>query len=141
MGIIGIPLKAGEFLMSRLLTATLVAGTMLLSPAAYAAPKSSPVPGAAKAERVNVITNRLKQLNSRVSNDTASVAVPAGFSNNLGGNTTLTCPGNANLGCIISFEASVQMSNVTAGNFWAICGLVNGAFLSCPYVGILPTTG
>ncbi len=55
--------------------------------------------------------------------------------------TTVTCANAA--GCTILLEIMAEAGfNSTAGNSWAIVGMVDGNFVdNGPYQGILPTTG
>lgn len=55
----------------------------------------------------------------------------------------VTCPGPG--GCLFEVDQHIQVGNsAAAGNRFAVCSQIDGAFLSqpnCPFMGIVPTSG
>lgn len=122
--------------MKKLMMATALAAMAFgTNPVQAADDASSPV--AVSSTRAPVLTNELKLLKSRVVSDNITAVVPAGFQF-IDPGTTLTCPGNASLGCMITAEQNVQVNGSAANNRYAYCTLVNGVFMNqpnCPFLG------
>ena len=75
-------------------------------------------------------------------NNTTVVNAVAGFNAVHTVPIVVNCPGPQN--CIIEVDQAMQVGiSGTAGNRYAICSTVDGAFLTqphCPFAGIVPTT-
>jgi hypothetical protein len=118
-----------------------VAGFMAAdtSAPAQAGSASSPTAAAGSKAKARIVTVRYRPRETRVSSDSGLVAVGAGFQA-IDGTSTLPCPATA-VDCIIIAEQNVQVRSATAGNNWAICTQVDGAFMPnplCPFLGPPP---
>jgi hypothetical protein len=106
---------------------------------------NSPTIGAASDAVVPAsVTSKRKLKRNFISQDSGSVAVGAGFQP-VDAPTTINCPSTPYTStCTIEAEQHLQVKGSTAGNSWAICTQVDGAFMGeplCPFLGVVPSDG
>jgi hypothetical protein len=99
---------------------------------------ASPLSGKVAPQAPLPVSGSKTLLRSHISQDSSLVAVGAGFVP-IDAATSIGC--FLATTCTFTAEQNVQVSNSVAGNRWAICTALDGAFMTeplCPFLGILP---
>jgi hypothetical protein len=69
--------------------------------------------------------------------DASGASLAAGF-NTIGTTLTLNCPNSA--GCTIAVNANTQLAAAASDNLAAICILIDGSYLNCPFNKMFKST-
>lgn len=128
--------------MSRLLVSSLAAAAALLSLSVQAADGNVPGTTGAKAYQASgvlpsAIGTAHRLLKTYLDTDGTSTALAAGF-NTVGSQLSLSCSNTA--GCTIAVNANAQLAAAASDNLAAICILIDGGYVNCPYNKMFKST-
>lgn len=91
-----------------------------------------------KKESAEAINTAHKLTKTYFDTDSAAVAINAGF-NVVGTTLTLNCANTA--GCTIAANMNAQLAAAASENAAAICMMVDGGYINCPFNGIIRAGG
>lgn len=106
---------------------------------AFGAHAAGDAAGAGQAKNgAQAISTAHKLLKSYFDTDNPSLALPAGFTT-VGTTLSLNCGNTA--GCTIAGNLNAQLAAAASENAAAVCLVIDGASLSCPFNGIIRAGG
>ncbi|MBI5272269.1 MAG: hypothetical protein HY856_21665 [Burkholderiales bacterium] len=123
--------------MSRSIQLALAAAAAAIALGAQAAGEPPGVKSQAK-QGTEAISTAHKLLKTYFDTDSAGVALAAGF-NPVGTTLTLNCTNTA--GCTIAGDFNAQIAAIGSENAAAICMMVDGGYVNCPYNAIVRAGG
>jgi hypothetical protein len=123
--------------MSRLILSSLAVAALLFTAGAQAGNGNAPGTDskAFKGEQSLAIGTSHKLLKSYFDTDASGTSLASGFTQ-IGSTLSLNCPNSS--GCTVAGNFNVQIQAAGSSNAVAICMLIDGAYVNCPYNNVIP---